>query len=184
MTKIRIEVCIISARGLGGSTSLLKPQWLAVGWIDPNSKYCTKIYSSGNPNPTWKTKFLFDVDDRSSNMQDLSLTIEIHKREPIFLRDKLHGIANIMLKEFLVKFLKDTDTFRSGLEEVGSFQLRKQNSGRPQGFVDISVRISEERDGVSSHSGRNGFHSTDQRTKIALAIEDSLVLSYPTQSQP
>jgi len=152
MAKTRIEICIISARGLGRSSSLWKPQWFAVGWIDPNNKYCTKIDSSGSPSPTWKTKFSVPIDDGSSNLQGLSLTIEVYKREPIFLREKLQGTTTIMLKEFFMKFGRD-DPSRSGVEETASFQLRKRNSGKPQGFVDVSVRIFEEKEGVYSHSG-------------------------------
>lgn len=148
----RIEICILSARGLGRSSSLWKPQWFAVGWIDPNNKYCTKVENSGNPNPTWKTKFSVPIDDGGSNLQELSLTIEVYRREPIFLREKLHGTATIMLKEFFTKFARD-EASSSGVEEAASFQLRKRNSGKPCGFVDVSVRVFEEKEGVYSHSG-------------------------------
>lgn len=145
LTKFRIEICIISARSL--SYFLMKPQWFAVCWIDQNSKQFLKL-SPGNPNPTLKPKFIFYVDGcQSSNLQALSLTVEIHRIEPIFLRKKLHGAATIMFKEFFANFSGDNpDAFRAGLEEISSFQLRKQNSLKPRGFVDISIHITEETD--------------------------------------
>ncbi|KAK1284169.1 hypothetical protein QJS10_CPB21g01735 [Acorus calamus] len=185
MAKIRIEVCMISARGLHRSSSFLKPQWFAVGWIDPNNKYCSKIDNSGCLNPTWKTKFSFIVDDRISSPQGLTLTVEIYSRDPIFLREKLQGTATILLKEFLTKFAKHPEASRLEFEEVGSYQLRKRNSGKPQGFVDVSVKISEERERISSYSVNDeAVEPFDQRNEISLAIEDGRVVTYPTQHAP
>lgn len=154
MGKIWVEVCLISARGLRRSSSLWKLQWFAVGWIDPNNQYCTKIDSSGNGNPVWKTKFSILVDSSETNFEDTALHVEVYSRDPIFLREKLLGTATIMLKEFQDKFLKNSEVPKP-VEEVGSFQLRKKNSNKPQGFVDLSIRISEEREEPSSHPGMN-----------------------------
>ncbi|KAK6941671.1 C2 domain [Dillenia turbinata] len=151
MGKIRIEVCIISARGLRHASSLWKPQWFAVGWIDPNAKYCTKIDAPGNAIPVWKTKFSTLVEN-SDGFEDLALNVEVHSREPIFLREKLHGKACVTLKEFLAK------SSENGKEDVGSFQLRKGNSSKPQGFVDISIKILEEQEITSAFSDyKNGI---------------------------
>jgi len=124
--KTRIEICIISARGVGRSSSLWKPQWFAVAWIDPDNKLLHKDWQFGKPKPTMG-------------------------REPIFLWEKLQGTATIMLKEFFMKFGRD-DTSRSGVEETVSFQLRKRNFGKPQGFVDVSFHVFK-KEGVYSHSG-------------------------------
>lgn len=148
MVKICIEICIISARGLRRKSSLLKPQWFAVGWIDPNNKYCTKIDTSGSPNPTWKTKFSVLIDGGDPKLKELSLTVEVHRREPIFLREHLQGVAVVPLKEFIAKFVRDDEGSRSLVEETGSFQLRKRSSGKPKGLVDVSISISEEREGL------------------------------------
>lgn len=159
MAKFWIEVCILSARGLRRSSSFFKLQRFAVGWIDPNNKYCTKIDSAGNANLIWKTKFVALVDD-SSNFQDLELNIEVYSREPIFLREKLLGSASVGLKEFLVKCNgknSEGGTRLGGNEEVGSYQLRRRNSSRPQGFVDVSIRVSEEREEPSSYPGIFAF---------------------------
>ncbi|KAK9108198.1 hypothetical protein Syun_024209 [Stephania yunnanensis] len=159
MGKLRMEICILSARGLGRSSSLWKHQWHAVGWVDPNNKYCTKIDSSGSGNPTWKTKFtVFIDDDTSDDNEDESnaLHIQVYSRDPIFLHEKLQGTTIVALKEFLDKHTKK----RSSIEEVGSFQLRKQSSGKPQGFVDVSIRIFEHLDGgiaASSGGDEEGF---------------------------
>ncbi|KAJ0975450.1 hypothetical protein J5N97_017415 [Dioscorea zingiberensis] len=176
MSKILLEFCMISARGLPRSSSLWKRQWFAVGWIDPNKKFCTKIDSSGSSNPTWKTKFSVTVDSMKTDLQQLSLTVEVYGRDPIFLREKLQGTATVMLKEFFDKFGKYTETSRSGNEETGSFQLRKQKSGKPQGFVDISIRISEQSESGTSYPGI--------KEGINLAIEDGPVLPYPNRPQP
>lgn len=154
MTKIRVEVCLISARGLRRSSSLWKLQWYAVGWIDPNSKYCTKIDTSGSTNPTWRTKFSMLLDDEAeSKWQGLALHVEVYSRDSIFLRETLQGTAVVVLKEFLTKYMntKANEGSNTGVEQVGSFQLRKKKSGKAQGFVDVSIRISDEDDELRNH---------------------------------
>lgn len=145
MGKIWVEICLISARGLARTSSLWKLQWFAVGWIDPNNKYCTKVDASGNANPTWKTKFSASMDSR---IEDLALNVEVYSRDPVFLKERLQGTASIGLKEFL-----DKHRNINSVEEVGSFQLRKKSSNKPQGFVDVSFRISPETDEGSSYEG-------------------------------
>lgn len=158
MGKIWVEVCLISARGLRRSSSLWKLQWFAVGWVDPNNKYCTKIDASGNANPVWKTKFAVSVDTSESNFNDLALNVEVYSREPIFLGEKLQGTATIVLREFLAKHDKSCEaSSRPGTEEVASYQLRKRSSNKPQGFVDVSIRISEDREEPSSFLGMPSF---------------------------
>jgi C2 domain len=154
MKKITIEICIISARGLSRKSSLLKPQWFAVGWIEPDDKYCTKIDASGSPNATWKTKFSILVNQTDTKLERMMLTIEVYRRELIFLRERLHGVATVKLQEFLDKYTHHTDKTTSEFEETASFQLRKRNSGKPKGFVDVSVRISSEESGTSLNSGQ------------------------------
>ncbi|XP_024991999.1 actin cytoskeleton-regulatory complex protein pan1 [Cynara cardunculus var. scolymus] len=151
MTKIWLEICLISARGLTRTLSLWKLQWFAVGWIDPNNKYCTKVDASGNSNPTWKTKFSASTDSRCD---DLTLNVEVYSRDPVFLKERLQGTASIGLKEFLDKHRKNCDDQSlKHVEEVGSFQLRKKSSNKPQGFVDVSFRISPETNEGSSYEG-------------------------------
>ncbi|XVE86006.1 hypothetical protein DITRI_Ditri18aG0001300 [Diplodiscus trichospermus] len=171
MAKIWVEVCLISARGLRRSSSFWKLQWFAVGWIDPNNKYCTKIDASENSNPVWKTKFAALVDD--SNFQDMMLRVEVYSREPIFLREKLQGTATVALKEFLAKHSNNSSSSRVGTEEVGSYQLRKRNSNKPQGFIDISIRISEEmREEPGLYPGdEGGLVLLDPRTNNAVSNE-------------
>lgn len=154
MGKIWVEVSMISAQGLR-RFSLLKLQWFAVGWIDPKNKYCTRVDASGNSNPHWNTKFATLIDSSDSGFGDLALHIEVYSREPIFLRESLLGTATILLKEFLLKRSKDGSVSTKAIEEVGSYHLQKGNSSKPQGFVDISVRISEEQNKPSSYIGKN-----------------------------
>ncbi|RWW13343.1 hypothetical protein GW17_00022935 [Ensete ventricosum] len=185
MARFSVEVCLISARGLHRSSSFLKPQWFAVGWIDPNSKYCTKVDSSGSTNPTWKTKFSATIDEATSSLQALALTVEVYKREPIFLREKLQGTAVIPLKEFLVKFLNAAEPSRGGMKESGSFQLRKRNSTMPHGFIDVSIHISDNTHQSTSRQGTDeGFRYSGNEEGITLAIEDGPVIAFPLSSQP
>lgn len=166
MGKIWVEICLVSARGLRRTSSLWKLQWFAVGWINPNNKYCTKIDSSGNANPVWKTKFSALIDSSDSNFKDLAIHVEVYSREPIFLRERLQGTATVVLKEFLDKYNKDSEVLKP-VEEVGSFQLRKRNSNKPQGFVDVSIRISEEKEEPSSYPGdEEGFKLMDHNNGI------------------
>ncbi|KAJ7965180.1 Calcium-dependent lipid-binding (CaLB domain) family protein [Quillaja saponaria] len=180
MGKIWVEVCLISARGLRRSSSLWKLQWFAVGWIDPNNKYCTKVDVSGNAKPVWKTKFATLVDDSKLNLQDLALHVEVYSREPLFLREKLQGSAAVVLKEFLAKQANDSEVPRLGAEEVGSYQLRKRNSNKPQGFIDISIRITEEKEEPSPSPGNNGrFMLKDRGNTINLPSASGQ--AYPPQ---
>ncbi|CAI9091928.1 OLC1v1027049C1 [Oldenlandia corymbosa var. corymbosa] len=168
MGKIWVEVCLISARGLRRKSSLWKLQWYAVGWIDANNKYCTRIDASGNANPVWKTKFSALIDPSEPDFQDMALHVEVYSREPVFLREKITGTATVLLKEFLEKYLKSSEVPKP-VEELGSFQLRKKNSEKPQGFVDISIRISEEKEEPSSHQGdQEGFKLVDNSGFINL----------------
>ncbi|KAJ1431728.1 C2 domain [Sesbania bispinosa] len=154
MGKIWIEVCLISARGVRGSLSLWKRHWYAVGWVDPKTKYCTKIDASGNANPVWRTKFAIQVDNSEPNFQDLALNLEVYSRDPVFLTEKLHGSATVFLKEFLAKQLQNPEISRPGHEEeVGSYQLRKKKSNKPKGFIDVSIRISEDKEEPNSLPG-------------------------------
>lgn len=156
MVKIWIEICIISARGVRASHSLWKRQWYATGWVDPNNKYITKVDASTNTNPLWRTKFSMQLDNSDPNFHDLALNVEVYSRDPFFFTEKLHGSATILLKEFLAKGLQNDEGLRQGSEEVGSYQLRKKKSGKPSGFVDVSVRVSEDKDEPNSHSGNGG----------------------------
>ncbi|XP_059456701.1 uncharacterized protein LOC132186701 [Corylus avellana] len=196
MGKLWVEVCLISARGLRRSSSLWKLQWFAVGWIDPNNKYCTKIDASGNANPVWKTKFAALVDDSQTNFQDLALHVEVYSREPIFLRERLQGTASVVLKEFLAKQVKNNEGSRPVTEEVGSYQLRKGNSSKPQGFVDISIRISEERGGeptsyigneegfvLTGHSNNNITLASHSQDGPALATQPPPILRHRQENQ-
>ncbi|KFK36951.1 hypothetical protein AALP_AA4G193400 [Arabis alpina] len=160
MGKILVEICLISARGLrvgtGIGSSLLKHQWYAVGWIDPEDKYCTTIDASRSDNPVWRTKFSTFLDDDSTIQDSKSaLHVEVYSREPIFLRKKLHGSATVSLKEFLSKY-KQQSSSKSVVEETGSYQLRKTNSSKPHGFVDVSIRIYAEREDLGGFTGDIG----------------------------
>lgn len=179
MGKIWVEICFISARGLRRTSALWKLQWFAVGWIDPNNKYCTKIDASGNANPVWKTKFSKLVDSSEPNFNEMALHVEVYSREPIFLRERLQGTATVVLKEFLDKFVETSEVSKP-VDEVGSFQLRKRNSNKPQGFVDISIRISEEKEAPSSYPGNEeGFKIYDHKNDTNLANPYGTAQAYP-----
>ncbi|XP_076891353.1 uncharacterized protein LOC143542706 [Bidens hawaiensis] len=154
MGKSWVEICLISARGLTRTSSLWKLQWFAVGWIDPNNKYCTKVDASGNANPVWKTKFSALVDDSDTRFEDLTLSVEVYSRDPVFLKERLQGTACVGLKEFLDKHKNSSEGLKN-VEDVGSFQLRKKNSNKPQGFVDVSIQTSHEMNEDSSYEGND-----------------------------
>ncbi|KAL0321743.1 UNVERIFIED_CONTAM: hypothetical protein Scaly_2470700 [Sesamum calycinum] len=185
------EQTISAGRKQLRTSSLWKLQWFAVGWIQPEDKYCSRVDTSGNANPVWKTKFSVAVDTSESKFQDLALHVEVYSREPIFLRESLLGSATIVLKEFLDKYDSKSEVSKP-VEEVGSFQLRKKNSNKPRGFIDISIRISEEREGPSSSfpGGEERFNSTGHYGGINLASEHGTLQSSrpplppPTSQQP
>ncbi|KAK3165792.1 hypothetical protein QOZ80_1AG0037830 [Eleusine coracana subsp. coracana] len=178
MVKTSVEFCIISARGLGRRSSLLKPQWYSVTWIDPNSKYCTKVDGSGNSDPSWGMKFSVSIDEHDlSSLQKMALTVEVYRREPIFLREHLQGTAVVQMKEYFDKFACGED--HGVIEETASFHLRRKKSDKAHGLVDISIRICKEEDTHVQCSGSHeGLKNPDQ-IGIALAIEDGPVYNYP-----
>ncbi|CAI8585765.1 unnamed protein product [Vicia faba] len=148
MVKISVEICIISARGVRASPSLWKHQWYAVGWVDPTNKYITKVDASTNTNPHWRTKFSVPVDNSDPSFHDLALNVEVYSRDPFFFSEKLHGSATVLLKEFLAKEMQN--------EEIGSYQLRKKKDNKPRGFVDVSVRVFEDKEESNSYAGNEG----------------------------
>ncbi|XP_047060743.1 uncharacterized protein LOC124667517 [Lolium rigidum] len=178
MEKVSVEFCIISARGLGRKTSLLKPQWFSVGWVDPSSKYCTKIDASGNSNACWGTKFSVSVDEHDLATKRMELTVEVYRRDPIFLREHLHGAAVLQMKEYLDKFAH-SEEHSGAIEETGSFQLRRKKSDKSHGFVDISIRICKEEDHHGQVSGSPDGLKHPGQVGITLAIEDGPVYNYP-----
>lgn len=173
MGKIWLEICLISARGLRRTSSLWKLQWFSVGWIDPNNKYCTKVDASGNANPVWKTKFSTLIDTSDPKFKDLALHVEVYSREPIFLRERLQGTATVFLKEFLDKYVKNSEVSKP-IEDVGSFQLRKGNSSKPKGFVDISIRVSEEKEEPTSYPGIYNMNSHHFNLSTLLFVDNLL----------
>jgi hypothetical protein len=154
MVKTSVEFCIISARGLGHRSSLLKLQWFSVAWTNPNSKYCTKVDGSGNSDPSWGMKFSFSVDEHDlSRLQKMALTVEIYRREPIFLREHLQGTAVVQMKEYFDKFARGEDN-EGVIEETASFHLRRKKSDKAHGLVDISIRICKEEDTHAQFTGK------------------------------
>lgn len=164
---IQVEFCLISAHGLHHSTSLWKRHWYAVGWIDHDSKYCTKVDDSGNANPVWRTKFAIPVDDSALNIRDLALNVEVYSIDPIFFKEKLHGSTTVGLKEFLVKQLKNSEVSMPKQKEVQSYQLRKRKSSKSRGFIDILICISNAEKELSSHTGMQLFHNNLLKTNLS-----------------
>jgi hypothetical protein len=153
MAKTSVEFCIISTCGPGHRSSLLKSQWFSVAWTDPNSKYCTKVDGSGNSDPSWGMKFTVSVDEHDlSRLKRMALTVEIYRREPIFLREHLQGTAIVQMKEYFDKFTRGEDN--GVIEETMSFNLRRKKSDKAHGLVDISIRICKEEDTHAQFTGK------------------------------
>lgn len=76
--------------------------------------------------------------------------MEVYSIDPVFLTEKLHGSATVVLREFLAKEVHNNS------EEVGSYQLRKKKSNKPSGFVDVSIRVSEDKEEPNFHP--QGMH--------------------------
>ncbi|KAD2803932.1 hypothetical protein E3N88_37309 [Mikania micrantha] len=146
---IWVEICLIPAKGLTRTSSQRKLQWFDVGWCDPSNKYCTKVDASGNENPIWKTKLSTSVNS-DSRFEDLALHVEVYSIDFVFLKKRLQRTASIVLKEFLDKQKKNSSEALN-VDEFVSFPLRKKNSNKPKGSVDVSIRaLHESSDGSSS----------------------------------
>lgn len=110
--------------------------------------------------------------------KQMELTVEVYRREPIFLREHLQGAAVVQMKEYLEKFAHGEERSEV-IEETGSFQLRRRKSDKAHGFVDISIRICNQEDDHGRFSGLSeGLKNSDQ-VGITLAIEDGPVYNYP-----
>ncbi|KAG2592543.1 hypothetical protein PVAP13_5NG558700 [Panicum virgatum] len=108
----------------------------------------------------------------------MALTVEVYRREPIFLREHLQGAAVIQMKEYFDKFANGEE--HPGLiEETASFQLRRKKSDKAHGFVDISIRICKEEDVHAQFSGSHDGSKYPNQVGITLAIEDGPVYNYP-----
>ncbi|EOA28930.1 hypothetical protein CARUB_v10025177mg [Capsella rubella] len=197
MGKMLVEICLISARGLrvgiGIGSSLLKHQWYAVGWLNPEDKYCTAIDASRSDNPVWRTKFATLLDDSAIQDSKSVLHVEVYSREPLFLRKRLHGSATVSLKEFLTKYKQQQGSSKAVIEETGSYQLRKQNSSKPQGFIDVSIRISAEQEDFGVFTGdfggvmlsNNSDYNTSGQDYMAGSSQQPFApLNQPNNSNP
>ncbi|CAN6814981.1 unnamed protein product [Brassica oleracea] len=151
-----IEICLISATGLrigpGFGCSLLKHQLHAVGWIDPKNKFCTTVSASRSDNPHWRTRVITSLDDDDNSMIH-ALYAEVYSRKPIFLTKKFHGSVFVPLKEFFTKYKNQKSSSGSVFEETISCQLTKENSSKPQGSVNVSIRIAAERQDFEGSAG-------------------------------
>uniref|UniRef100_A0A0D3B644 C2 domain-containing protein n=1 Tax=Brassica oleracea var. oleracea TaxID=109376 RepID=A0A0D3B644_BRAOL len=166
-----IEICLISARGLrigpGFGCSLLKHQLHAVGWIDPKNKFCTTVSASRSDNPHWRTRVITSLDDDDNSMIH-ALYAEVYSRKPIFLTKKFHGSVFVPLKEFFTKYKNQKSSSGSVFEETISCQLTKENSSKPQGSVNVSIRIAAERQDFEGSAGQNDMAGSSQQTFATL----------------
>jgi hypothetical protein len=131
---VDVEVTILSARDLknvnwryGG----LRPY--AVAWVDLEHKVSTRVDPEGDTNPSWDEKITIPVVNRP--LQDAELTIEIVHEKPSELTKPLVATARIPLAQVL-----DEVGFDERLERTLKL---KRPSARPQGKLDVLIRLRE-----------------------------------------
>eukprot|EP01018_Ginkgo_biloba_P034334 Gb_40950 [translate_table: standard] len=132
---VDVEITISSARDLKNVNwreGDLRPY--AVAWIDPEYKVSTKVDEEGDTSPSWNEKLTIPV---NKPLEDAELTIEIVHQKPSELTKPLVGTARIPLAEVL-----DEVGFDEKLERT--LKLRRP-SGRPQGKLDVAIRLREKR---------------------------------------
>jgi hypothetical protein len=131
---VDVELTILSARDLknvnwryGG----LRPH--AVAWVDPEHKVSTRVDPEGDTNPSWDEKITIPVVNRP--LQDAELIIEIVHEKPSELTKPLVATARIPLAQVLYEVGFD--------ERLESTLKLKRPSTRPQGQLDILIRLRE-----------------------------------------
>lgn len=133
---IDVELTILSARDLKNVNwrhGDLRPY--AVAWVDPDFKVSSRVDPEGDTNPSWDEKLTIPVGNRP--LEDAELTIEVVHEKPSEGTKPLVGTARIPLSQVL-----DEVGFEEKLERTLKL---KRPSGRPQGKLEILIRLREKR---------------------------------------
>ncbi|XP_022984981.1 protein SRC2-like [Cucurbita maxima] len=134
--RYEVELKIQSARDLKNvnwRNGALKPY--AVVWIDPNSKFSTKVDAGGDTSPYWNETLDISF---SSPIEDATLNINIvHVANGENDVKPLIGSARLRLSDVV-------DSVGLGERTERTLQL-KRPSGRPQGKVEVKVTVRESR---------------------------------------
>jgi len=72
-------------------------------------------------NASWKTKFSISVDRTDTKLERMILTIEVYRREPIFLRS-----CTVKLQEFLDKYARDIRSNKIWFWRKGKLSIKKK----------------------------------------------------------
>lgn len=132
---VDVELTLISARDLKNVNwryGALRAY--AVAWVDPNFKASAQIDREGDTNPCWNEKISIPI---SMPIENAELQIDIVHEKPSELTKPLIGTARIYLNEVL-----DEVGFDEKLQR--SLKL-KRPSGRPQGKLEVAIRLREHR---------------------------------------
>ncbi|XP_057821110.1 uncharacterized protein LOC131033834 isoform X2 [Cryptomeria japonica] len=134
MSKVQLELNIISAQDLKSRALFGEMQTYGVAWINPGNKLSTRIDPRGGSNPTWNDKVIFRVEEGFLHNETSSVTIEIYCIG--CLKDRLVGTVRVMLYTLLKGYEGYGGTWRS----FCALQVRLP-SGRPQGILNLGAMI-------------------------------------------
>uniref|UniRef100_A0A0D6QRB5 C2 domain-containing protein n=1 Tax=Araucaria cunninghamii TaxID=56994 RepID=A0A0D6QRB5_ARACU len=132
---VDVELTIVNARDLKNVNwryGQLRPY--TVAWVDPGFKVSTRVDPGGDTNPYWNEKLTIPV---TRPLQDAELQIDVVHEKPEEGTKPLIGTARIPLTEVLDEV---------GFDEKMERTLKlKRPSGRPQGKLEVAIRLREKR---------------------------------------
>eukprot|EP00252_Welwitschia_mirabilis_P008657 TRINITY_DN2065_c0_g1_i11.p1 TRINITY_DN2065_c0_g1~~TRINITY_DN2065_c0_g1_i11.p1 ORF type:complete len:277 (+),score=16.38 TRINITY_DN2065_c0_g1_i11:98-928(+) len=135
-TPLEVEITIRGAKDLKNVNwrhGDLQPY--AVVWIDPVMKLSTNVDRTGDTEPLWNEKLILPIPFGTS-FKDGEVRIDIVHENPEDNTKPLVGSAHLYLGDILEE--------SGGIGEVVEKKLKlKRPSGRPQGKLEVAVRIKE-----------------------------------------
>ncbi|KAL5997516.1 hypothetical protein ACLOJK_008446 [Asimina triloba] len=133
-----IEVLIISAQDLKNVKHLTKMRTYAAVYVDSDHVSKTRVDEEGGVNPTWNEKLTVRFKEREGEEEEdvmRALNVDIYAEGHV--REKAVGTARVLLCDVL----KGGDAAEPADNPIQclTLQVRRPNSGRPQGLLNLWV---------------------------------------------
>ncbi|XP_010936043.1 uncharacterized protein [Elaeis guineensis] len=129
-----LELTVISAQDLFPATARAMRAY-ATAWVHPDKKLSTRTDRAGHTEPTWNDKLVFRVDDAFLLSVTSAITVDIfavrHRLSPR-LQDPHLGTVRVLLSALRPD---------PGARRFAALQVRRPNSLRPQGILNVGVAL-------------------------------------------
>lgn len=161
-----VELTVISAQDLFPATARSMGAY-AIAWVHPDKKLSTRTDRAGHTDPTWNDKLVFRVDDAFLLSVTSAITVDIfaaRHRLSLRLQDPHLGTVRVLLSALRPE---------PGSRRFTALQVRRPNSLRPQGILNVGVALL---DGIACVDRMVPFHD-DIGEPYAFAYKDLEALS-------